>query len=404
LNYEQTHKGAGKVTVKANPDLGDFYSSGMAMKPFLFKKLASPCILVFFGVSPFAFGASSSVPVKAKQDADNKGYIFFTTHDEIVAAAKKEAKLAVVTGLEKPNFKPLIDAFKQKYPFMTDIQIEESTTDTQQKFLLEIKSGQAKGWDVAQIPLELGKEYMRYLMKHDILSMAKNGVLKIDPRMVHSSERNIVGVTSAISAMAYNRKLISDDKVPARWEDFLKPEFKGKKFVADLRPLQVAGLVPAWGLERTLDFARKLAAQQPVWGKGGARVTTGVATGEYSLYLGPNFSTIKRAMSKDPTGNLNYKTAEPISTWIGFHASSVLNTADHPHAALLWMEFLASPEGQQIIDKYEPLKASVFTPGSVVAQEVRGKEMSLVDWDHFTKVQDYIEKVVAAFGFPRADK
>ena len=361
-------------------------------------------LLLFLMLAPRHAFAASPTLLKAKQEAEAKGYIFFTTHDEIVAAAKKEGKLGIVTGLEKPNFKPLIDAFKQKYPFIADIQIEESTTDTQQKFLLEIKSGQAKGWDLVQIPLELGKEYMAYLMKHDILSLAKNGVLKIDPRMIHSSERNIVGVTSAISAMAYNRKLIAEEKAPAKWEDFLKPEFKGRKFVADLRPLQVAGLVPAWGLERTLDFARKLAAQQPLWGKGGARITTGVATGEYSLYLGPNFSTIKRAMSKDPTGNLNYKIAEPVCTWIGFHASGVLHAADHPHAALLWLEFLASPEGQEIIDKYEPLKASVFTPRSVVAQELRGKEMSLVDWEHFTKVQDYIEKVVAALGFPRADK
>ena len=373
------------------------------------KKLLKQAVLVFIvqslATGQLAFSASPTPALlKAKQEAESSGYIFFTNHEEIVARAKKEGKLGVITGLEKPNYKPLIDAFKQKYPFITEIQIEESTTDTQQKFLLEIKSGQAKGWDLAQIPLELGKEYMPYLMKHEILGMAKLGVLKIDPRMVHSSERNIVGVTSAISAMAYNGKLVPDDRVPARWEDFLKPEFKGKKFVADIRPLQVAGLVPAWGLERTLDFARKLAVQEPLWGKGGARVTTGVATGEYSLYLGPNFSTIKRAMSKDPTGNLNYKIAEPVCTWIGFHASSVLKTADHPHAALLWLEFLASSEGQEIIDKYEPLKASVFTPGSVVAREVRGKELSLVDWDHFTKVQDYIEKVVAALGFPRADK
>src|SRR5262249_23187216 len=155
-----------------------------------------------------------------------------------------------------------------------------------------------------------------------------------------------------ISAVAYNRKLISEDKVPAKWEDFLKPEFKGKKFVTDLRPLQIAGLVPAWGLEKTLDFARKLAAQQPVWGKGGARLTLSVATGEYPLYLGPNFSTVKRAMSKDPTGNLNYKIIEPVSTIIAFMPEGILNTADYPHTALLWFEFLASPEGQEIIDKY----------------------------------------------------
>ena len=109
-------------------------------------------------------------------------------------------------------------------------------------------------------------------------------------------------------------------------------------------------------------------------------------------------------MSRDATGNLSYKVIEPVSTWIGFHSNGILNTAAHPHAALLWFEFLASPEGQQIIDEYEPLKASLFTPGSAVAQEIRGKQLSLVGWEHFTKVQEYMEKIVAAYGFPRADQ
>jgi len=357
-------------------------------------------LLVFASTHSLA----ASAPVSQGNKEAAKGYIFFTTHDEIVAEAQKEGKLAISSGLEPANYEPLVAAFKRRYPFITVVHVEESTLDNRQKFLLEIKSGQGRGWDVTQIPLELGAEYMPHLMKYDIVRMAKDGVVKIDPRMVHSGERNMVGATSTISAVAYNKKLLSEERAPTKWEDFLKPEFKGKKFIADLRPVQVAGLVPTWGLEKTLDFAGKVAAQQPVWGRGPARIASAVAAGEYPLYLDTNFSSVMRAMSKDPTGSLGYKIIEPVATWIGFHASGILKTAEHPHAALLWLEFLASPEGQEIIDKYEPYKASVFTPGSAVGREVRGKKLSLVGWDHFTKIQDYIEKIVAAYGFPRADK
>jgi len=163
-------------------------------------------------------------------------------------------------------------------------------------------------------------------------------------------------------------------------------------------------LVPAWGLERTLDFARKLAAQQPVWGRGAARVNTAIAAGENSLYLGSNFSAVKNSMSKDPTGNLNYKMIEPVPTRIVEHPSGILNTADHPHAALLFLEYLASPEGQDILDQYQPLGASVFTSGSVTEQVTRGKKLSVVDWDHLTKFQEYNEKIFAAYGLPKGDK
>jgi hypothetical protein len=108
-------------------------------------------------------------------------------------------------------------------------------------------------------------------------------------------------------------------------------------------------------------------------------------------------------MSKDPTGSLNYKIVEPVPIMIIGHADAILNTADHPHTALLWLEFLASPESQEIIDKYEPVKASIFTCGSVVEQVTRGKNLSVGHWDHFTEFQEYVAKIFAAYGFPKAD-
>lgn len=370
------------------------------------KRIVRPFTILLL-LMALATSASAATPSlqQAKKDAEVKGYIFFNTHEEIVGMSKKEGKLGVVTGLESANFKPLINGFKQKYPFFTDIQIKEiSGTEAFQRFILEMKSGQAKNWDVTDASLDFANEYTPYLMKYDILGMAQHGVLKIDPRIIHSAVRNILAVTSSISVIPYNKTLISDDRVPTRWEDFLKPEFRGKKFALDVRPLQVAGLVPAWGLEKTLDFARRLAAQQPAWGRGATRVTTSVLNGEFPLYVGTNFSSINRAMRKDPTGNLRYKVVEPVPARIIDDISGVLSTAEHPHSALLWLEFLASPEGQEIIDKYEPLRATVFTAGSAAAQVTRGKELSVVDWDHFTKFQDYVEKIFAAYGFPKADK
>jgi iron(III) transport system substrate-binding protein len=341
--------------------------------------------------------------IQAKKEADAKGYIFYTTHDQIVNAAKKEGKLRVSSGLESANFKPLLAAFKQKYPFVTDIQFGEvQGTDSYQRFILEMKAGASKEWDVPHIPIDFALEYPPYLAKHDILGMAKQGVLKIDPRMIHPVERNMVAVTSNLTVVPYNKKLISSDKVPTKWEDFLKPEFKGKQILADIRPLSLAGLVPAWGLEKTLVFAGNLAAQQPVWGSGATRLNTRIASGEYPVYLASNFSSVKRAMSKDPTGTLSYKIVEPIPTRVVDQSCGILKTSDHPHAALLWIEFLSSREGQEIIDKHEPLRASLFTSGSATEQITRGKQLSIVGWDHIAKYQEYNAKIFAAWGFPNS--
>src|SRR5262245_42297720 len=296
--------------------------------------------------APSYTNAATADLLQAKKEAEAKGYIFFATHDEIVAAAKKEGKLVVRTELDPRNFEPLINGFKQKYAFITDVRLEEITgKEAFQRLILEIKSGQAKGSDITPLALDFATEYPPYLMKHDIAAMAKHGVLKIHLGMVHPSEKNIVSVTGAIAVVPYNKKLISEDKVPNKWEDFLKPEFKGKKFVLDIRPIREASLVPAWGLEKTLEFARKLAGQQPVWSSSSAsRVNTAIAVGEYPLAFTSTFNAIKRTMDKDPTGNLNYKIIEPVPTRIVDQPSAVLSTAAHPDVALLWLEFLASPE------------------------------------------------------------
>src|SRR5262245_5370133 len=384
------------------------FDIGAAMNFAFDRKTIGWLFLFFLMWSTTVAGAASSPLVRAKEEAEAKGYVFFATHDEIVAEAKNEGKLKVNTGLEKSNLAPLMKAFKQKYPFITDVYVEEITgLDAYQRFILELKSGQARqtrSWDIAQIPFDFAQEYMPYLAKYDVLGMAQQGVLKINPAMVHPVQRNIVGVTSSIRVVAYNTKLMAEDQLPSKWEDFLKPEFKGKKFIIDIRPLALAPLVPAWGLERTLDFARKLAAQQPVWVRGATRINTAIAAGEYSLFLGPSFSSIKRAMAKDVTGSLAYRIVEPIPTGVIDDAAAILSSADHPHAALLWFEFLASTEGQEIIDKYQPYEASIFTPGSAAEQVTRGKQLSVVDWNHASKFQDYMEKIIAASGFPKAEK
>lgn len=354
------------------------------------------------GSSLFAASADPALS-KAKKEAAAKGYLFETSRDDIMAKAKKEGKMRALSSLESNTIKAMAAAFKAEYPFL-DVYVEELTgTDSNQRFLLELKSGMAKNWDASHLTTDTYSEYLPFLKKVDLMGMTKHGVLRIPAATIDPVRGNIVAVTSALQVVAYNKTLIAPDKVPDSWEDFLKPEFKGRKFTADIRPTEIAALVPAWGLEKTIDFARKLAAQQPVWVRGGSRTVTSVAAGEYALFIGPNYHTLKRAQEKDPTKNLGIKILEPIPTRLS-DTSSILATASHPYAALLWLEFLVSPKGQKIADEYEPYGASLFVAGLAQESVTRGKKLSLVNWEHFTKMQGYQEKVVEAYGFPKVER
>lgn len=336
--------------------------------------------------------------IRAKQAAEAKGYIFENSHDEIVAKARKEGRVRVLTT--QRNLKPLANAFRKKYPFI-DLRIEEVPgTDTHQRMVLEMKSGTGTGWDTNYVAADLYDHYLPHQMKFDILGMAGHGVLSIPSGMIDPINRNVVAYTSNTQVVAYNKTLISEDKVPSTWDAFLKPEFKEKKFVVDIRPSEVAALVPAWGLEKTLQFARGIAAQNPVWVRGHSRVLAAILAGEYPMLLGANLNSTKSAMEKDKTGHLAYKVVEPVPLRIGDH-EAVFEKAASPYAGLLWLEFVASPEAQRIIEA--SFEGSVFTPGTIAHQVTQGKKFSLVAWDHSPKMEELQKKVFEAYGFPKAE-
>jgi hypothetical protein len=366
----------------------------------------SPLLIsMFFMWRAFSAGDCLAASVgsdllEAKKYAEAKGYAFSASHDEIVAGAKREGRMRALSGLNPETIKPLAEAFRKKYPFL-DVHVEEiDGTEAYQRFVLEMKAGTAKGWDATFIPRDFYKEYLPFIKKFDVLGMAKQGVLSIPLEMVHPGDRNAIGAASVVQIVAYNRK--SAGKVPAKWEEFLAPEFRGRKFTMDVRADTLAALVPAWGLEKTMDFARKLAAQEPVWARGAARTLTSMMGGEDTILFGANFNTVRRTQLKDTSGNIAYKIAEPVPTLIAARADGVLASASHPNAGLLWLEFHASAEGQGIIEKNTPFQGSLFATGSEIAKITKGKALSVVDWSHFAELQTYQEKLVEALGFPKA--
>ncbi len=129
---------------------------------------------------------------------------------------------------------------------------------------------------------------------------------------------------------------------------------------------------------------------------------TSMAAGEYAVLLGPNLDVVQRIQAKDPSGDIMYKLVEPVQVRIA-EGAGILNMSKNPHAALLFLEFITGPKGQKIVDQYEPVTASIFSPIAYVTTATKGKKLSLVGWDYFNKLDGYATKVVEAYGFPKAE-
>ncbi|HWP59452.1 MAG TPA: ABC transporter substrate-binding protein [Candidatus Acidoferrales bacterium] len=362
-------------------------------------------IVVVLGLTTSLGFAASVRPavLKAKAEAEAKGYVFIAAKEEILAKAKEEGRLEALTFLEADAKKAMIDGFRRKYPFIKEVYAETiQGTDEYQRFILEMKSGRVKRWDTVHISNQVYNEYPPYLRKFDILGMAEHGILNIPTQIIDPNHRTIVSKGTQVAVAAYNKKLISPDKVPTTWEGFLKPEFQGRKVVVDVRPLSVANLVPAWGLEKTVEFARKISEQKPIWVRG-SRTLSNMALGEYAIFMGLNLSSVIEAKAKDPSQSLEFQLLDPVPVRFG-SADGVLGTAPHAHAALLWLEFQVSPQGQEILDKYGPADGSVYVADSMQHKLIRGRTLSFLSWDLQKNLDRWVKRIVEAYGFPVAER
>jgi len=355
----------------------------------------------FLLVAPVHAAAPNPALGKAKQEAEARGFVFVSDRTEILSRAQKEAKLSVITSMEPETAKASAVAFKKRYPFI-DINIQPRTgSESAQQLVLQIKSGGAKEWDVVSTSSDLINDFIPHLWKIDLQAMAEQDVLHIPVPLVDSSQRNIVAFHSRFHVVAYNKNLLPPAQVPKAWEDLLRPEFKGRKMSLDIRP-GLTPLVAAWGLDRTVEFARKLAGQEPIWVRGDPRAITGMLAGEIPMMVGANFHDLKRAQKKDPLGVLQYAIVEPVPFRLAL-AQSILATAQHPYAALLYFDWLATVEAQKIADEHEPMASAVYVRGSAVEQELRGKKLSAVPWESYQNLQPWSAKIFEAYGFPKAD-
>jgi ABC-type Fe3+ transport system substrate-binding protein len=363
-------------------------------------------VLTFLLLLALAAESSAATAAPAllnrKKEAEAKGYTFVTNHDEIVAKAKKEGNLRPLVNMRPANIKASADAFRKRYPFI-NLDVREATgTENAQRLLLELKSGAATEWDIVDTSSDFFTQFLPYLLKIDILGMAQGGVLQIPPQMIDFINRNILAFSSRFSVTVYNKNLVVPNQIPKNWEDLLKPEMKGKKFALDIRPTEIAALVPAWGLEKTLEFARKLKDQEPLWVRGSTRTMTSILAGEVPMMVGPNWHNMKEVEAKDAAGVLKYAVLEPVPLRFGNRQAPLASTK-HAHAALLWLEWMASPEAQKITDEKEPLASSMYVRGGAVEQELKGKKLSVVGWEHEQLLDGWQAKVVEAYGFPKAE-
>jgi ABC-type Fe3+ transport system substrate-binding protein len=339
----------------------------------------------------------------AAAEAEANGLLFFTSHDDLVAQATEGGTIRAQTSLE--TWPELEEAWSAVYPDI-DIAIDHIPgPDERERFLLEVASGSVTDQDVAYVGLEQFAQYVELLLPVDILGMAETGILDLDPRAIDPVNRNIVATGSGVGGIGYNPDLLPAEDVPDSWDDLLTDTFSAEnhRLLVDIRPANVAPLVPVWGLDETIEYTTSLAAQDPIWVRGSTGPLSRVAAGEFSLMVFNNYDSAVNVGSESG-GKVVPLLVEPVPVRV-VDAFGVMGEdySNNPAAGILFLEFMMSDAAQAILDIN--LESSLFSPNSEIAKLLEGMELSILGWEdgHIHNASDYLAAIVESYGFPVAE-
>src|SRR6185436_15821330 len=129
------------------------------------------------------------------------------------------------------------------------------------------------------------------------------------------------------------------------YEDLLQPKWRGKLGIEASNVAWFAAVAQAMGEEKGLAYFQKLAAMRPQIRSGHTLMTELMAAGKIPVVLTLYNQAVDKM--KEKGAPIDWK---PLAPAFGrADGIAVAKRAPHPHAALLFADFVLSPEGQRII-------------------------------------------------------
>lgn len=343
------------------------------------------------------------LPAAHAAEKNAAGFTSYASHDELVKAAKAESgTLAVTFAQTQAAVDEVVKLFTSTYGIKATGQ-EVGNADS--RIILELKAGSHKS-DIVHLEEELGLgTYYPHLYKMDLLGMAEKKVLNIPMKMINPKQPNVAALGSALAAVSYNAKALPPDLVPKTYEDLLNPKLKnsGLLWVDVSQASGLAALFVVWGKDKVIDYTTKLGEQRPVWTTGATRSITAMAAGEYAIGSLNHYHSVIRIRDQRKAPHLQALLLEPVPVRLN-NILSINEKSAMPAAATLFIEFVASEKVQAIFDREGPVKASVFTDGSLPNKLVEGKKIAFVGWDDIDEIEPLQKRIFESWKFPVATK
>ena len=282
----------------------------------------------------------------------------------VLDKAKQEGSVVVYTSLATTESTPLAKAFEKKYGVKVELWRALSDKVVQRT----VTEAQAKR-NVVDIVETNGPE-LEMLTRERLTSEFYSPYIADLPTFALPPHRQWVSDRMNFFVVGFNTSKVRREDLPATYEGFLDPRWKGRLGIEATDSEWMATLVKVWGVERGMNFFRKLSELKPDVRKGHILLAELVAAGE--IHVGLTTYNSNAESMKRRGGPIDWAPVEPVVARP--QGIAVMKNAPHPHAALLFADFVLSPEGQQLFNSLGRVPASLK-----VASTLNNFKYTLID-------------------------
>ena len=145
--------------------------------------------------------------------------------------------------------------------------------------------------------------------------------------------------------VAYNPRKFKPEDIPKTYEGFLDPKWRGRIALEATDAEWMGGVVKTWGEARGMNFFRKLAEMKPDMRKGHVLLVQLISSGEVDVGLTAYSANAESAKKRGAP--VDWAAVEPMIARP--QGIGIARQAPHPHAALLFADFMLSREAQEMM-------------------------------------------------------
>ena len=263
---------------------------------------------------------------------------------KVVEAAKKEGELGWWSTIAQDQSQKIIEEFMKVYPFIKASYWRSGSVGIHNKVLIEARAGRPS-WDVVS---QTTPEFIHELKQKGVIAPYHSPERPHFSNDLKDKDGYWTGTYALPTGLGFNTQQVKRDEAPKNYQDLLHPKWKGKKISVDDESYEfLVGLMQAWGRGAALEYFKKLAAQEPMIGRGNSQRTQLLAAGEFPLAIAYTH-TIEYAKAQG--NSVDWVNLEPVV--IKFDGIMLGSKAAHPNAAKLFIDFMLSQRGQALLQSF----------------------------------------------------